>query len=626
MWNSKKIEFKNLFAHKHSIYEFKNNICTVIFGKNEDDKGLDNNGSGKSTLIEAICIALTNSSLRSEVSKDDFINIEAEECEISYELENAVLRQKLKIVRRYFRGNKTNKVELFINDEKQKQITSSNEANKKIFELIGISKDDLIRYYIISQDNKYAFLTAGDSEKKEIMNRITSADSINPLLDELNVRYKEASIEYSELDSEIEQLNYKIGILTEQKEELIASSDYKGEVKRLRSEIVELEADITNKKSLKIKNEKLIKDYSKDLEIKRKKIKDPRKIKADIKRLKSEVEHLDEEICLADTTIRQISVDLDSVIVCPHCDGEFVKDPTFDISVEELKDTKSQVVKMKESYKSQRDKEQSNLKTLRDQLKTIESEEEEIYEIEEKINVLNRKIKRFNEDIKYNEDSIVKALSKIDKLKEKQRDDKALNSLNEKLSEAEKSSLEVTKKLDKKLEVINMIKFWQFHMGKTGFSTYLANKSVKIIEGITNSFLKKFGVDFSIMINGFTVLKSGEVREKINVFVQSDGVTAKSFMSHSGGERGRINVACILGMQHLLNLSTDGRGLNLLCLDESFPGIDAMGQENIIKILEKVGSTIIMITQQVNDSFNNDNTLRVLKSNGVASYVDSFQS
>ena len=166
-----------------------------------------------------------------------------------------------------------------------------------------------------------------------------------------------------------------------------------------------------------------------------------------------------------------------------------------------------------------------------------------------------------------------------------------------------------------------MISFWQFNMGKSGFMTYLANRSVKIIEGITNSYLRKFGVDISVIINGFKVLKSGEVREKIDVFVTNDGITAKPFMAKSGGERGRVMLAGVLGIQHLINMSTDGRGMNFIALDESFSGMDATGQENVIKILEQMGITIMVITQNVSDGFNNENTLKVVKENGVSKYI-----
>lgn len=236
-------------------------------------------------------------------------------------------------------------------------------------------------------------------------------------------------------------------------------------------------------------------------------------------------------------------------------------------------------------------------------------------------NKQQRRINNAQETIKEMQDSIDIYDKQIAELKRKKKDNKLLNSLNERITDCGKQIDELVNCLQPIADEIDMIKFWQFNMGKNGFSTYLANKSIKIIEGITNSFLRKFGVDISVLINGFKILRSGEVREKIDVFVLNDGITAEQFMSKSGGERGRVTLAGILGIQHLINLSTNGRGLNLLLLDEVFPGIDAMGQEKIIKVLETLGVTIMLITQNVSESFNNENTLYVVKSGGESRYV-----
>ena len=56
-------------------------------------------------------------------------------------------------------------------------------------------------------------------------------------------------------------------------------------------------------------------------------------------------------------------------------------------------------------------------------------------------------------------------------------------------------------------------------------------------------------------------------------------------------------------------------------MDECFHGMDSRGQENIIKIFERMGITMIVITQNVSESFNNENTLRVVKENGVSRYI-----
>ena len=123
------------------------------------------------------------------------------------------------------------------------------------------------------------------------------------------------------------------------------------------------------------------------------------------------------------------------------------------------------------------------------------------------------------------------------------------------------------------------------------------------------------------MINPFSILKSGEVREKIDCFVSDNGIDAKNFLAYSGGERQRITLAGILAIQKLINLSSNGRGLNLLLLDESLGNIDSRGTMEIVKILERLGITVMLITQNVEDVSIFRNCLRVVKDDGVSKFI-----
>ena len=96
----------------------------------------------------------------------------------------------------------------------------------------------------------------------------------------------------------------------------------------------------------------------------------------------------------------------------------------------------------------------------------------------------------------------------------------------------------------------------------------------------------------------------------------------KLFMAMSGGERGRIKLAGILAIQHLINMSLNGNGLNLLILDESLSGIDSEGTMEFVNILENIGSTILLITQNIEDSKIFKNVLTVEKKNGVSRYIN----
>ena len=618
MWNPSKIEIYNLFAHKESVYDFKNNTCTVIFGKNETDKGLENNGAGKTTLFEAICIALTNESLRT-IKKDSFINRDEEECKIVFHLYNPVLKMKLRISRQFFRGNKSAKIEIWENDKLNKQVVSVNEANKRVLELIGISREDLLRYFIISQDNRYTFFTASDGEKKEIMNRITSADMINPVIEELDLRYKEKNAEYKEIDDEIGKLSDKKELLVEQREEVLANDNTEEELNELSEKISEAEEEIGEIDNNLEKWNEIVKN--KEEQIQAITVEDTTQLKKERKKLKEEIDELDEEVTETKAIRRKIQAELNETITCPKCKHEFINESELDLSVEEAKGALKEADTAITAAEKKLDIKNKKMKKLKTQIAEAERAEELVGEIEEEKSGYERKIKNKTQDRSDLVEKIRKWEAEKKAIKKRKKDDKLLNSLNQRIGECDTEIEKLTKQLLPISEEMETIKFWQFNMGRSGFQTYLANKSIKIIEGITNSYLRKFGVDISILINGFTVLKSGDVREKIDVFVLNDGVTAEQFLAKSGGERGRVTLAGVLGIQHLINLSTNGRGLNLLCFDECFHGMDSKGQENIIKIFEKMGITILVITQNVSESFNNENTLYVVKEKDVSRYV-----
>lgn len=623
MWNPESIIIDNLFAHKHSEYRFKNNRCTVIFGKNNTDRGMTNNGAGKTTLLEGIAIALTNESLR-EVKKDSFINREEEDCGVDFTLVNPVLKKKLRIVRKFYRGNKPVKIELYENDKLNKQVTSVAEANKRVFELIGISREDLLRYFIISQDNRYTFFTASDGDKKEIMNRITSADMVNPVLEELSMRLKEKEAEYKIVSDEVSELSTRKEILEEQLAEVLKQDNTEEEIEELNDKIKEAEEAEQEANNLYEKYKKAIKTREK--QIKAITVEDVTELKKQRKNLKNEYDEIEEELDDARLIKKKAQAVLDGVIVCPKCGEEIAEENELELSVSDarqlISESEEAIPKLEKKLKIKNNK----LKELKTKIEEADRAKELVDEIEEEKRLYERKLRRKAEEAQDYSRDIEVWEKKIEELKKQKKNNKLAKSIQNQIADCQKALDEKAPSVSKFTEEIEIIRYWQFHMGRSGFTTYLANKSIKVIEGITNSFLRKFDVDLSVIINGFTVLKSGEVREKIDVFVQSDGVDAETFKAKSGGEKGRVNLAGVLGIQHLINLSTNGKGLNLLCFDECFHGIDSEGQENIIKIMEKMGITILMITQNVSENFNNENKLFVVKDRKIARYVENLQS
>lgn len=624
MWQPKNIRFTNLFSHTNSEYNFQAGKCVVIFGRNDTDRNLENNGAGKTTLFEAICIALTNDSLRG-LKKESFINRDAEECEIDFTLYNPVMKMSLRIFRKFYRGSKPVRVEIYENGKQNTQITSVLEANKRVLELIGVSREDLLRYYIISQDNHYTFFTASDGEKKEIMNRITSADRINPVIANIGLRLKEIQAEFDDISEKIDESVMRRGILEEQREEALVTVDNSAEIKEYEIKI------LTTQKMIKGNEDdiEVLKKHIEDLLTQRAAVKVPdvTKLKEKQKAIVSEIRRLENELSDSEKMRRKLQVELDSAVTCPECGAEFILKSDADLSPEEIRETMKSLQGIVKELKAELSQQEQQKKVLSDKIDKAQGAQELLELIDDKLRNRRRKISVLKEE---NDVTLKKRIEKYEKeienLKQDARDNALIAKLSAQIEECQKTEKELRKQIKPVEEELEMLKFWQFYMGKSGFQTYLANQSVKLIEGITNTYLRKFGVDISVLINGFKVLKSGEVREKIDVFVMNDGMNAEQFMAKSGGERGRITLAGILGIQHLINLSTQGRGLDLLLFDECFHGMDARGQENIIKIFEQMNITILVITQNVSESFNNENTLYVVKENGVSRYISTQSS
>lgn len=616
MWCFDKIEMRDFFSHVDSKYEFNNGACTLIVGENRDNGG--NNGAGKSTLFEAIALALTNKSLR-DLKKESFINRDSESCEIKLHMSNDVIKSTIVITRKFFRGNKSAKVEIIENGELNSTIVSVDEANKRIFELIGISREDLLRYFIISQDNNYTFFTAGDAEKKEVLNRITSADMINPILDKLSSDKKIQEKERRDVDESVISLQSKIETYEENIRELDEKDNVKQEIEALNEQIDRYKNKISSTekdiKELEVEKNKL------SVQLNSIKVDDSSSLDKQLQKLKKSKDEAEQERSENLRIIRIAQSDLDGAITCPNCKETFIKDSQLELSVEE---TKEIIVSAKSAVKN-------NDETISKIVKQINEIKEKINEISEKefqrdkiqrsINKINSQISGLNDEIRLLNKKISNRIKDIEELKSQRRNDVARTSILNKIKECKTDLEKLIKRgteIDDELELIN---YWIYYMGRSGFMTFMANKAISVLEGTVNSFLKKFKSNLSVNINGFKILRDGSVREKIEIFALENGLNAEAFMSKSGGERGRINLAGVLAIQHLINLSSEGRGLQALMLDETFAGIDSEGQESIIKILENLGMTVLMITQNVSSEFNNENKLVVVKEDGVSRFI-----
>lgn len=622
MWYPVKIEFGGLFAFRdRAEVVFKRGECTVIFGDNQTDRGSLNNGSGKSTLFEAISLALTGDLLPRDtpITRDKAINRSSDEAWVAMQLANDVLHQTMEIRRRFYR-KRSAKAALFENGHENTQLTSVAEVDKRVLELLGLSREDLLRYYIISQDRQYNFLTAPDTTKKEILNRITNADMLQPVLDAIKADHKAADERVAEYDTKVLTLNTKIETLEENLKELKANNASAANIKGM----CDLLGDY-------IKDAAALGIQAKDI---RREFEDEKAKRVQFEQQLETAPNFAEDIAAAEDNItaiknerkknRRAKVDLElaleGVIECPKCGEQFLPNSELSLTPDQIRKNIAQLERADEQFALDVKKAEKTLEELEEKQRDYEQVEAEL-----------ARVKRNMKDIRDRADRLKRQMDEIDRRKEDlakrieaakraATEDASIKSIESKIKAA-KAELKAAKaELADFRYLAESMAFWDFHMGKNGFLSFLANKSLRVLEGMTNLYLEKFGMDVTVLINGFTMTKDGNVRDKIDVYIQSDGLNADVYGIHSGAERGRVALASLIGLNRLINMATDGRGLDMILLDEAFHGIDSLGQEHIIRTLENVGITSMMITQNVSPDFAAKNKLIVRKIDKVSRY------
>lgn len=214
--------------------------------------------------------------------------------------------------------------------------------------------------------------------------------------------------------------------------------------------------------------------------------------------------------------------------------------------------------------------------------------------IDERNAALSRERRKIVEDIRSAECAIETLQETIREVNEMAAEDLTL-SLRRTLEQEKQRSMETAKR---KFEVDDKVRALEVQRERfVQFKTYLANTKIEALSRITNEFLIGIGSDIRIRFDGYTVLKSGKVREKISISLLRDGVDCGSFGKFSAGEAARVNLATILAMQKLINANCDDeKGLDLLVLDEILEAVDEAGLSSMFDALNALGGTVLVVS------------------------------
>lgn len=369
--------------------------------------------------------------------------------------------------------------------------------------------------------------------------------------------------------------------------------------------------------------------------------------------------------------IGTIQAQLAGVITCPKCKHEFTLDADSDVDslkrdLAALTDEQKRIEAEIASNDSDIEKTTEEGKKVREKQNALNDERatwsEKIANAQQNVNDLTRKYSRhstilddINSDITAIKKSIAsmrtsmfdEAFAILDTVTKKDENtisicqteietaNGAIASYEESIKELENSSDEdmvsslkqSKKKYEKELEEANaeletiqakLMEYQKQEATFVEFKTHLANTKIEALSHITNEFLEAIGSDIRIAFSGYTVLKSGKVRDKISISLIRDGIDGGSFNKYSEGEKSRVNLANILAMHKLTNVNcVDDKGLDLLILDEILDACDEGGLSNMFNALNQLKITSLVVSHG-NIAENYPYKLVVNKQNGIS--------
>lgn len=484
-------------------------------------------------------------------------------------------------------------------------------------------------------------LEESDTALLEAYHQIRSMCEANELgsvskFDVLSEQYKKDLIDANDL---IKKIKVQINVASKRVKKL--QKEYEAQ-NRLYTQHTKEQSELTEK------DQALIEKFNKEIA----------KIDQQLDKIENQIKTYNLRQAQLETLIARNSALMDGVIICPKCEHKFFVGN--DVTVEEVRtnlvnfrtemeDNKSKVQKLIEDFEHYDDQaavksdeieaidnkiksrtlelntEYSSLMTLSKELDEAErsvssfrkqqiSTENELDRINGKIDVMRNRlfgeingilegritngenyISQQTSSIKFTQSQMMQYQQSKRELLETPETDFAaslkasVEKYQSELREAEKLASDIQSEYDvlKKQEL-------DFVM----FKSYIARKKIDAFSLIVNDFLNKIGSDIRLKLEGFTVTKTGKLRDKISVQVMRDGIDCGSYHKFSGGEKARLNLACILSLHTLTNSNCeDGKGLDFIIIDELLDKSDEMGMATYCEALNKLGQTALLITQ-----------------------------
>lgn len=592
----KNLEGKNFLSFgdnlvKINLQQGVNVITGVNFDK-EDSK----NGVGKSTITELLYFSLYGTTLR-EISKDFIQNsITKKKCEVSltFELTNNDKTDIYKITREL---NPT-KCYLFKNGEDVTRSTLA-KTNNFIQELIRTPSTVFQNSVIMSANNAVPFMALSKTDKRKFVESVLGLEVFGSMVlkarDEYNATKKDYEVEYSKYEQVEADLvfnskqleNYELNKKETTSKLTLKMQTLAGDIATLEQKISQVEIPSAEEINAKINTLK----------------QEEQEFNTKIQELHSKLIKITAEIKNENKLRDQLLNDKES---CPTCKREYSEEhithvtsllSKHDNTISLYKEAENKVTKVLDNNKNL-------LLTKRTELKALEESKSASIALANEQNIQKNSLLHLQQNLQ----NIQK---EIESNEQEQND-----SLKERVATLTKSIEALKVKTEELNGHLNILEAVKFVISEEGIKSFIVKKVIKVLNSRLAYYLKKLEAN--------CLCKFDEYFEEHIVDENSE---QKSYFNFSGGERKRIDLACLFAFADVRRMQGDVNFSTIFYDELLDSSLDDKGVSLTLKVLRErfneANESCYIITHRGPEVLTKaEHVIKLIKKNGITTLAN----
>ena len=588
----KRLEGKNFLSFGDSpvTIDLRPGVNAIV-GTNLDKED-SKNGAGKSSVTELLYYSLYGTTLR-EISKDFVENsVTKKRCEVSLEFQtnsNGVV-DTYKIARKL---NPT-KCQLFKNGE---DITRSTLAktNALIQEVIHTPATVFQNSVIMSANNALPFMALPKTDKRKFIESVLGLEIFTEMVlkarDDYSIAKKDYEITYTKFEQTKNELEFNQSQFDNYENIKKERSDKLKDKKRtLLTDIQNLKAKIVVSDNLTIENDKKQIEYF-----------DQELLKLGDKKtaIQSKINIIRAEASAENKQIKQLQTNKDK---CPTCSREYSEEHVDHVSklISKHSSTIEKFIEAETKLKNaleDLDKEiisfQAGKKICNDNIVQVTQLLNENRSFELSINHLSSNLKDVEEEIE---------------IANREQN----NELKGKIANLNSATQDLQQKVDKLNNELNVLETVKFVISEEGIKSFIVKKILKVLNSRLAFYLKKLEANCLCKFNEF-----------FDEEIIDESSNQKSYFNFSGGERKRIDLACLFAFADIRRLQGDVNFSTVFYDELLDSSLDDKGVQLTLKILrerfqENNESCYIITHRGPEVTTKAEHTIHVIKRNGVS--------